>query len=288
MQPSLTRASSATPTIPPSFTPVIVLTSTPLPTSAPAAQVCPTCGNLRLRANPGTAGSIVTLLPANTPLSVIGRTADSAWVQVVLDDGTNGWVAAQYLTLTIDLSVVSVTGTVQDAPTAVAAGYAVVSGVSSNARRIFLDGLARGNLAHVFTRVGDSISAAPQFLTQIGSGTYQLGEYGYLGTAISFFSGPNGRCQPFAASSWPRATRDGERVNPANADPGICRAGDARVNSGGSLSQPCRLHQSKVDSVITIPPSGQPGHRWPHSRVQPGDHRHRAPMTCRCGITTRR
>ena len=208
LQPSLTRASSATPTIPPSFTPVIVLTSTPLPTSAPAAQVCPTCGNLRLRANPGTAGSIVTLLPANTPLSVIGRTADSAWVQVVLDDGTNGWVAAQYLTLIIDLSVVSVTGTVQDAPTAVAAGYAVVSGVSSNARRIFLDGLARDNLPHVFTRVGDSISAAPQFLTQIGSGTYQLGEYGYLGTAISFFSGPNGRgANPFAASSM--AARNG-------------------------------------------------------------------------------
>ena len=241
LQPSLTRASSATPTIPPSFTPVIVLTSTPLPTSAPAAQVCLTCGNLRLRANPGTAGSIVTLLPANTPLSVIGRTADSAWVQVVLDDGTNGWVAAQYLTLTIDLSVVSVTGTVQDAPTAVAAGYAVVSGVSSNARRIFLDGLARGNLAHVFTRVGDSISAAPQFLTQIGSGTYQLGEYGYLGTAISFFSGPNGRgANPFAASSM--AARNGwsteSVLNPANADSGICRAGETPLACEYRVTRP--------------------------------------------------
>ncbi|GEM_PF-1068230 len=240
-QPALTRASSATPTVPPSFTPLIVLTSTPAPTSVPAALVCSTCGNLRLRSSPGTAGGVVTLLPANTPLSVIGRTADSAWVQVVLADGTSGWVAAQYLTLNISLSVVSVTGTAQDAPTAVAAGYAVVSGVSSNARRIFLDGLAKGNLAHAFTRVGDSISAAPQFLTQIGSGTYQLGEYGYLGTAISFFSGPNGRgANPFAASSM--AARNGwsteSVLNPAHADPGICRAGETPLACEYRVTRP--------------------------------------------------
>jgi uncharacterized protein YraI len=238
---ALTRASSATPTIPPSFTPWFIPTHTPLPTSAPAAQVCSTCGNLRLRASPGTAGTIVTLLAANAPLSVIGRTADSAWVQVVLGDGTSGWVSAQYLTLTISLSAVSVTGAAQDAPTAIAAGIGVVSGVSSNARRIFLDGLARGNLPHAFTRVGDSISAAPQFLTQIGSGTYQLGEYSYLGTAISFFSGPNGRgANPFAASSI--AARNGwsteSVLNPANADSGICRAGETPLVCEYRLTRP--------------------------------------------------
>ncbi len=242
LPPALTRASSATPTVPPSFTPSIILTSTPAPTSVPAALVCPTCDNLRLRSSPGTAGGIVTLLPANLPLSVIGRTADNAWVQVVLEDGTSGWVAAQYLVLNIALSTVSVTGTVQDAPTAVASGTGVVlSGVSSNARRIFLDGLAKGNLAHAFTRVGDSISAAPQFLTQIGSGTYQLGEYGYLGTAIRFFSGPNGRGNnPFAASSM--AARNGwsteSVLNPANADAGICRAGETPLACEYRVTRP--------------------------------------------------
>ncbi len=241
LEPALTRASSATPTIPPSFTPWFIQTNTPLPTSEPAAQVCSTCGNLRLRASPGTAGTIVTLLAANTPLSVIGRTADSAWVQVVLGDGTSGWVATQYLTMTIDLGAVRVTGTVQDAPTAVAAGTGVVSGVSSNTRRIFLDGLARGNLAHAFTRAGDSISAAPQFLTQIGSGTYQLGEYGYLGTAISFFSGPNGRgANPFVASSM--AARNGwsteSVLNTANADPGICRSGETPLACEYRVTRP--------------------------------------------------
>lgn len=241
LPPALTRASSATPTAPPSFTPAVILSSTPLPTSAPAALVCPTCDNLRLRSSPGTAGGIVTLLPANLPLSVIGRTADSAWVQVVLPDGVSGWVAAQYLVLNIDLSTVSVTGAVQDAPTAVAGGSGVVSGVSSNARRIFLDGLAKGNLPHAFTRVGDSISAAPQFLTQIGSGTYQLGEYSDLITAIRFFSGPNGRgANPFAASSM--AARNGwsteSVLNPANADPGICRAGETPLACEYRVTRP--------------------------------------------------
>jgi len=241
LPPALTRASSATPTAPPSFTPAVILSSTPLPTSAPAALVCPTCDNLRLRSSPGTAGGIVTLLPANLPLSVIGRTADSAWVQVVLSDGVSGWVAAQYLVLNIDLSTVSVTGAVQDAPTAVAGGSGVVSGVSSNARRIFLDGLAKGNLPHAFTRVGDSISAAPQFLTQIGSGTYQLGEYSDLITAIRFFSGPNGRgANPFAASSM--AARNGwsteSVLNPANADPGICRAGETPLACEYRVTRP--------------------------------------------------
>lgn len=228
-------------TVPPSFTPVIAATSTPLPTALPAVQVCATCGNLRLRSSPGTAGQILTLLPADLPLSVIGRTADNAWVQVVLPDGSSGWVAAQYLTLRIDLNVVSVTGTVQDAPTAVANTAGVVSGVSANARRIFLDGLARGNLPHAFTKVGDSISAAPQFLTPIGGGIYRLGDYSYLSTAISFFSGPNGRgANPFSAASL--AARNGwsteSVLNPANADPSICRAGETPLACEYRVNRP--------------------------------------------------
>lgn len=244
--PTLTVAPTLTsppPTIspPPSFTPAIAATNTPLPTALPAAQVCPTCANLRLRASPGTAGQILTLLPADLPLSVIGRTADNAWVQVVLPDGSSGWVAAAYLTLRIDLNVVSVTGTAQDAPTAVANTAGVVSGVSANARRILLDGLAKGNLPHSFTRVGDSISAAPQFLTPIGSGTYRLGDYGYLSTAISFFSGPNGRgANPFAAASL--AARNGwstaSVLDPANADPNVCRAGETPLACEYRLTRP--------------------------------------------------
>ena len=107
-------------------------------------------------------------------------------------------------------------------------GIDVVTGVSSHARQIFLDGLSKGNLPHSFTRIGDSITASPYFLTPIANG-YTLGSYGYLGGAINFFSGPNGRgANPFAAASI--AAQNGwsteSVLNPAQADPNICRGGE--------------------------------------------------------------
>lgn len=228
--PSFTPPPSWTP-VPPSATPV-----PPTITPIPQAIVCADCGGLRLRSGPGVASSIITQLGAGTPLSIIGRTGDSAWVQVVLPDGTNGWVSASYLTVNIGLANVAVTGALPTAaPTAVAANAApfdvasIVSGVSSNARTIFLNGLAKGNLPHVFTRVGDSITAAPQFLTQIGQGTYRLGDYGYLQTAINFFSGPNARgLNPYAGDSAAAHNSWGADsvLNPALADPGRCKSGE--------------------------------------------------------------
>lgn len=221
---------------PPTFTPIIHPTQTPVPTSSPpGAQVCATCDNLRLRQTPGTAGEIITYLAANTPLTISGRTEDSVWVQVVLPDGTSGWVAASYLDINVDLAVVNVTGTTEDTvfptsvPVVAPGGIEIVSGVTSTARQIFLYGRAQGNSAHTFTRVGDSITASPYFLTQIGNGAYNLGEYGYLGGAIGFFSGPNGRgANPFSAGSI--AAHNGwsteSVLSPSLADPGICRSGE--------------------------------------------------------------
>lgn len=233
-----TTAPGVTYAPPPSFTPVIGYTAV---ASAPGAQVCATCSELRLRDAPGTAGGIIGFLDANTPLTLIGRTADNTWVQIVLADGRNGWVAAQYLTITIDLNVLSVTGTAQDAPSVGPATIDIVSGVTSNSRQIFLDGRAKGNLVHVFTRVGDSMSASPNFLMPIGTGNYRLGDYAYLGGAISFFSGPNGRGQnPFAASSIAaRNSWSTESVlNPANADPGLCAAGETPLACEYRVNRP--------------------------------------------------
>ena len=147
---------------PPSFTPAFVAPSlTPVvafPTATtqapPNAVVCGTCDNLRLRSSPGTSGTVITMLPANAALTIIGRSADSQWVQVIAPDGTSGWVAVQYLVVTIDLNTVNITGDVVNAPTASGPGDpgTVVSGVSSTARRIFLDGLAKGNRALVHAR----------------------------------------------------------------------------------------------------------------------------------------
>jgi uncharacterized protein YraI len=162
-------------------------------------------------------------------------------VQVVLADGRNGWVAAQYLTISIDLNVVSVTGTAQDQVVTGPGNIDIVSGVTSNARKIFLDGRAKGNTPFAFSRVGDSISATSNFLYPIGYGNYSLGAYSYLGGAISFFSGPNGRGQnPFAAGSI--AARNGwsteSVLNPANADPGVCAGGETPLACEYRVNKP--------------------------------------------------
>jgi hypothetical protein len=226
---------------PASDTPVIVA-QTPITPTPQSARVCSTCGGLRLRDVPGSGGNVITMLKAETVLTIIGRTADNVWLQVMTPSGTEGWVAAEFLNVTaVDLNQVKITGEVVEAPAAAMSSNSVVSGVSSNARVIFLDGLAKGNLPHSFTRVGDSITAAPQFLTAIGSGNYSLGQYGYLADAISFFSGPNGRgANPFSASSLAANNGWGTTsiLNPGNADPNVCRSGETPLECEYRLVKP--------------------------------------------------
>lgn len=236
---------------PPTFTPVIVPQTPMSPTPIPFmidAQVHPAAApGLRLRATPGTAGEIVDTLPVGTSVSIVGRTGDNAWVQIQLSNGVGGWVFTNYLTLTpgMDLNTRPVTGTATDQqvqPVPVdAGGYGAISNVNATARNIFLDGLAKGNSPHVFTKVGDSISASPHFLVPIASGVYNLGDQGYLLTAIRFFSGPNGRgANPFGATSM--AARNGwgttSALNPANSDPNLCRPGETPLQCEYRLVKP--------------------------------------------------
>jgi hypothetical protein len=56
-------------------------------------------------------------------------------------------------------------------------GFTVISNITTNARQIFQRGQQLGNRANVFSRVGDSISASPLFLSPIGQGQVDLGPY---------------------------------------------------------------------------------------------------------------
>jgi uncharacterized protein YgiM (DUF1202 family) len=56
-------------------------------------------GRLNLRTEPNTGASIATKLDPGTPVTVVARTDAGAWLQVQLADGTEGWVAAEYVTL---------------------------------------------------------------------------------------------------------------------------------------------------------------------------------------------
>jgi hypothetical protein len=205
-------------------------------TPAPDGVVRADVRGLRLRASPGTAGVIVAHLDALAPLSVTGRAGppSDVWLQVVTAQGQQGWVSKQYVLLYVDLAAVPETGAgvvnLTGAPersTAMPRG--LISGITDNARRIFLNGQALGNRANVFSKVGDSITAAGYFLFPIGWGQYNLREYGYLLPAVEHFSaGSVSGTNSFAnnsiaaANAWTTA----DVLDPINARPDVCEPGE--------------------------------------------------------------
>jgi hypothetical protein len=76
----------------------------------------------------------------------------------------------------------------------VGGGYTLISNINQNSKDIFLKGKSLGNRPNVFSRVGDSITASPFFLTPIGQGQANLGQYvATLSPVINYFSQANAR-----------------------------------------------------------------------------------------------
>ena len=247
-----TQVIKATPSLLPASVTPIPPTVSPVPTAVLTAKVCATCQYLRVRETPGTTGRIITQLATNTPITLIGRTVDGTWLLVVTPDGRTGWGVADFITPNGDINTLSIVNvSVADLPTTTASPPPpsfepapstgdVVTGITSNSRKIFLSGQAKGNLPGVFTRIGDSLTASPAFLNPL-LGPHDLGSYGYLSAALSFFSGPNARgANPFQAASlaernnW--TTRD--ILSPDNVPSEICQAGETTVSCEYRLVRP--------------------------------------------------
>jgi uncharacterized protein YgiM (DUF1202 family) len=226
----------ATPTTPPP-------TVSPVPTVSLNAKVCSTCVALRVREKPDTTSKILTELPSGTDLKVIGRSSDGGWFLIVTADGTTGWGYGPFITVTGDMNTVSIIN-IQGGVVGTSSGAGdnavvpasgapldgnIVTGVTSTSRQIFLLGQQRGNLPAVFTRVGDSLTAAQEFLRPFSSGKPNLGAYSALQITLGYFSSLNGRgANPFISDSiaernnWTTA----DVLNPANAFPDICQPGE--------------------------------------------------------------
>lgn len=86
------------------------MAATPTNVAAGEARVAAGSDRLRLRAGPGTAGQILTLLDSGTVLDLQGRTSDNLWLQVITEAHQSGWVMTQYVELFVDLSTLPVTG----------------------------------------------------------------------------------------------------------------------------------------------------------------------------------
>ncbi|MEK7312455.1 MAG: SH3 domain-containing protein, partial [Chloroflexota bacterium] len=248
----------------PAPAPLPTVTDTPIPIAD--AQVKADGSGLNLRDTPGATGEIVTTLAALTPLTVIGRTDDNSWLQVVTPAGNRGWVLAKFLDVFVDLLTVNVTGVAVELtptptptvptntptpkpqtaspgatasqtsvpPTATrSAPYPSISLNTSRAREIFLAGKSLGNRATIFSKVGDSISAGPEssFLSQFGRSDYSLADYSYLQPVVNYFSQQTARENNLSWNNTSLAAANGwgssEVLNPDNAEHSICAPGES-------------------------------------------------------------
>lgn len=93
-------------------TPGVTQRPEPKPPSTPPTATA--TDHLNVRKGPGTQHQRVGLVKLNQTAVITGRNAESSWLQIRFDN-TNGWISAQYATVTGDLTTVDVIGTSEPA-----------------------------------------------------------------------------------------------------------------------------------------------------------------------------
>jgi hypothetical protein len=103
------------PTAAPTATPVLEPTATPTetPLSQPQAS---TTSPINVRSGPGTVYPVVSQLQPGRPVDILGRNADRTWWQVLLSNGSEGWVAASVVDVTGLVDGVAVAANIPAAP----------------------------------------------------------------------------------------------------------------------------------------------------------------------------
>jgi hypothetical protein len=109
---------TATPTASPTPTNTPIPTATPIPTETPIPPPTPTVfvvsvtvqQEMNVRQGPGTNYPVVGSAPAGASAPVVGRNADSSWVQVEYPpgSGTFAWLYTQLLSVNGDLAPIAV------------------------------------------------------------------------------------------------------------------------------------------------------------------------------------
>jgi LysM repeat protein len=211
-------------------------------------------GGLRLRREPTVAENILTKLSPLTPLSVIGRSADNIWLQVVTPSSTGGWVQAQYVetvnAATQPLPVVEA----QTSQTARAAAPSAIelppylSDFSPRVYEVYRLGQSRGNRPNVFALIGDSNTENPKFFRPFDWGAYNLGGYAYLQDTVSYFKGSFDRTSPAARGGFSTA----KALDPGQADSNQC---------GGESPVVCELRIQRPSVALVLIGTGDQ-HSW--------------------------
>jgi hypothetical protein len=193
----------------------------------PDARVIPMNDQLRLRTRPALTSDTLDLLMPATPLMLVGRTADSAWLQVRPPGGKVGWVKGEFVEFALALEDVPVMRDL-DLPVPTSS---LTASVIENLQRIYQSGQQRGNRGDVFSQVGDSITAAPFMFQPIAQGMYYLGDYQYLQAVIDHFGVGDARDGHSSFTYAPLAAANGWStpvvLDPKYADPTACQPGES-------------------------------------------------------------
>jgi uncharacterized protein YraI len=97
--------------VPISNLPVADSSTTPgQPTQPIAYNAVVTTGALNVRSGPSLDYPSVTVINRGTEMNLIGRSATTGWVQVMLPGGQQGWVNPNYIYTTININALPVTG----------------------------------------------------------------------------------------------------------------------------------------------------------------------------------
>jgi LysM repeat protein len=224
--------------------------------------------SLRLRDEPKLLNNVIGHLDPGTRLTIVGRTEDDRWLQVVTPNGEPGWVLRDWVVVSGALESIPVTGesftvgsdvTPLAPPQVQAAGpYPYISNITDTSRGIFVRGQSLGNRANVFSKVGDSITDNDIFLIPIGLGEYDLREYGELESVIAYYSQAVARDQnSFANTSL--AAKGGwsawHLTDPDTADSELCLPGETPLVCEYRIVRPSvALIMLGTNDIPTAPP----------------------------------
>jgi hypothetical protein len=123
--------------------------------------------------------------------------------------------------------------------------YPILPEVTENARLIYARGLEAGNNPHVFSKIGDCMTATTEyFLGPFGTDDYDLGDYADLQNVIDYFSVP-ARSEDFEFDSFANpglGTASGfntaSELDSIWADPNWCEANESPLACEYRVSKP--------------------------------------------------
>ncbi len=100
----LTPTAMPSPTVPPEAT----ATPTPVPEVTVPIPSRTTGGGLRTRSGPGTDYNVLLFLAEGQEVDVLGRDETGEWLKISLDSGEEGWVAAEFVDVGVDVEALPI------------------------------------------------------------------------------------------------------------------------------------------------------------------------------------